>query len=263
MNIRNRDYKSAKKSIESIILHKEEYVLICYTCENESDVKFNRTPRITSIIVRRLDNKQATSFSISQELELLQTSKACKENLDNAEKNMLSNFYFYAEHECAEKKWLHWRMNDSIYGFSALEIRYKILGGNPYNIPSNNRIDICALFKKRYGEKFVKNEKWRIKYLAEKNKIETAGFLGINDEAKAFREKDYKKLLDSPARKTSIFIIFLELSSQNKFETDSSWREIHGFSIQGIYDYLKEKWWFNFAVFILGIALGGLLSLIF
>lgn len=154
-------------------------------------------------------------------------------------------------------------MNDTTYGFSALEIRFKILGGNPYIIPTKNRIDICALLKKRYGEKFVKNDQWRVKYLAEKNKIETGGFLGIDDEAKAFREKNYKILLDSPARKTSIFIIFLELSSQGKLETDSSWKEIHGSSLQGLYDYLKEKWWFNFIIFILGIVLGGLISLLF
>lgn len=38
-------------------------------------------------------------------------------------------------------------MNDSTYGFSALENRFKILGGIPYIIPLQNKIDICALFK--------------------------------------------------------------------------------------------------------------------
>lgn len=103
MNIRNREYKLAKKTIESIALTKEEYLIICYTCENESSVKFNHTPRITSIIVRRLDNRQAISFSISQELEIMKVSRAQKEDLDKAEKIMLSNFFSYAEHECAEK----------------------------------------------------------------------------------------------------------------------------------------------------------------
>lgn len=103
MNIRNKDYKSAKNIIENIILNKEKYVLVYYTCENTSDAKFNYTPRITSIVIRRLDNKQAVSFSVSQELELMRTPKICKETLNSAEKNMLSNFYFYAEHEYAEK----------------------------------------------------------------------------------------------------------------------------------------------------------------
>ncbi len=259
MNIRRIELKQAKEQIEEIVLHKEKYVIVCYTCENESEKKFNKTPRITCINVRRLDSKQAVSFSISQELEFLNYSKITNENFDKAEKSMLEKFYFYASHQCADKKWLHWRMYDAEYGFAALENRCKMLGGVPHIISDQDKIDICGLFKKRYGERFVK-EKWRIKYLAEKNHIETAGFLGINEEAKAFKQKDYVRLMESPTRKTSIFLIFLDLAAQGKLKTDSSWSEIHGLTVQGLYDFLKEKWWFNLIVFVFGIALGGLIS---
>ncbi len=257
MTPQHRNYKASRKKIEDICEHKENYVLIWYSVENVNEMR-----RITSIVIQSLSGQIrtfSTNFEAGFRREEFTNTTA---NYDKCEKQMLKDFYEYAEKQCTDKIWLHWRMKLAEYGFTALENRYKYLGGKPFVISDNNKIDICELFKCRYGGNFVNknNDRWRIKYLAEKNSIETAGFLGHIEEEHELKKKQYERVLISLSRKTNIVTQFLDLSYKSKLKTDSKWQEIYGITPQGIYDACKETWWFNLLIFVLGIIIGFLIK---
>jgi len=254
-------YKSAKKEIESINEHKEKYVIILYAIGNVGNAN-----RIISIVVQNLGG-EPHSFSIDDEMKSVKNKfVATTENFDSCEKKLLKRFYDFAQKQCNDKIWLHWRMKLANYSFSALENRYIVLGGtNPFTISDRNKIDICETFKKRYGENFVDKSKhnqssWRITYIAQLNNIETAGFLEYTDEIGMLNNNQYDAILTSLSRKISIVTQMLDLSYKNKLKTDSKWKDIYGISIQGIYEVWKDKWWFNLILFALGIFLGLILK---
>lgn len=251
-------YREARDTIKKINEHKERYVIIWYARGVIDGVQ-----RIISIGVLPLSG-QPRVFSIHTEIcPMKQRFTGTVADYDECEKKMLESFYAIVQGQYREKIWLHWRMALFNYGFySGLEDRCKLLGGNTAVISENNMIDVCDLFKKRYGVNFVnKNTKesknsWRIKYLSEKNSIETAGFLEYDEEQGMLDKGQYDSILTSLSRKTNILKQFLDLSYKGVLKTDSSWKEIYGFSLQGIYEACKEKWWFNLLSFVLGIILG-------
>jgi hypothetical protein len=254
MTPQHKYYKHARSLIEQINEHKKEYVVIWYSRENI---------RITAIVVQDLDSGQTHTFSIDFGTNLHgEKAIITSSEYDNYEKQILKNFYGYVKTMGSGKTWLHWRMRLANYGFSALANRYKSLNGRPVDIQDDKTLDICDLFKKRYGENFVNknNDSWRIQYLANKNHIETAGYLEYPNEEEAYKNSQYDKILTSLSRKTSILIQFLDLSHKNKLKTDSKWQEIHGTTPQGMYDACKEKWWFNLIVFLLGLIIGKLIQ---
>ena len=255
----NKNYKKARKEIAEINENKNSYIVIWYAV---ADIEQAR--RVIAIVVQNL-NGQARSFSIFDQIGLLKDKfTGTIADYDKCEKNMLGEYFQYVRGRVENTKtfWLHWRMKLAHYGFSALENRFKVLGGKPIVISENSKIDVCELFKERYGENFVnKNRRvdrssWRVQYLAKKNSIETAGFLEYADEQEAIKEKQYDKILTSLSRKTSIVTQFLDLSYKNKLKTDAKWTEIHGYSIQGLYEMYKGKWWFNLIIFGIGIIIG-------
>ena len=218
----NKNYKEARKIIAKINENKSSYIIIWYAIADIDHIK-----RVISIIVQNLSG-QTRSFSIFDQIGLLGDKfTGTISDYNKCEKNMLKEYFQYVNWHIENTIWLHWRMKLANYGFSALENRYKVLGGNPIVISDNNKIDICDLFKYRYGENFVNRNKridkssWRIKYLAEKNSIETAGFLEYTEEILAIKEKQYDKILTSLSRKTSIITQFLDLSYKNKLKTDA------------------------------------------
>lgn len=253
-----RYYREAKDIIKEINEHKEKYVIIWY-----ARGKINGVQRIIGIGVNPLSG-QPHYYSIQSEINSIRNSfSGTKDEYDKCEKKMLQRFYDLVRGPYREKIWLHWRMVLYNYSFyTGLEDRYKSLAGRPTSISENNIIDVCDLFRKRYGETFVdKNKKvdgtsWRIKYLAELNSIETAGFLEFLDEEKALNDGQEDLILTSLSRKTRILKQFIDLSYKGTLKTDSNWKFIYGLSIQGLYEACRDQWWFNLVVFLLGLIIG-------
>jgi hypothetical protein len=105
--------------------------IIHYSCESFYDRPEGRSPRITSIAVRKLDTGQTLSFSIHQMAEERHIPFAEIElHYDGLERGMLDRFY---AHIGAHRgmKYVHWNMRDINYGFPAIEHRYRVLGGEP------------------------------------------------------------------------------------------------------------------------------------
>ena len=173
----SRIYKRQRQAIEELqelSNHPEQVSVIHYSCESFFDRPDGTSPRITSIAVRNLKTAQTQSFSIHKYSELRGLSvDKLDGHYNELEQEMLENFFNLAE-ERKEYKWLHWNMRDENYGFHALELRYKILGGTPYVIQDSNKFDLSRILIGIYGKAYIGHP--RLENLMNKNKISPPKF---------------------------------------------------------------------------------------
>ena len=124
----------AKKQLSEAIADAHHIVAIHYSCESFYDRPDGTSPRITSIAVRNLATGQTSSFSIHQIAERCHVLNEIEDHYNDLEKEMLTDFYDYVRGHIGYK-WLHWNMRDVNYGFPAIAHRYKVLGGDPVEVP--------------------------------------------------------------------------------------------------------------------------------
>ena len=250
-------HKKAIKIFHDITTNPRNYLIIHYSCESFVDKEDGRTPRITTIAIRYFESSQTKSFSIHEVAEQNRIAiNEIEENYDSLEAKMLEQYFdFVQRHE--QYTWIHWNMRDSNYGFYAIENRFKVLGGQPVIISDNKKIDMARLLVDCFGRGYIGNP--RMEKLVEKNHMTKLNFLTGTEEAEAFENKQYIRLRNSTLRKVDLFYSILVAVSEGKLKTNATWKEMYGISIQGVYEALKERWWFNFIVFILGLLLGSLI----
>lgn len=251
-------HKKAKKIIEELVDKPEHVLVIHYSCESFYDIKEGRTPRITSIAVRYLKSAQTKSFSIHKAAELQKISFAEIENHYDALERQTLNEYFQFLREHKDYKWVHWNMRDINYGFEAVENRFRILGGEPFHLSDENRIDIARVLIDKYGAQYAGHP--RLGKLIEKNDISSKQFLSGDDEAKAFENKEYVKLHQSTLRKVDVIETILKRAAEGELKTNSTLREIYGLTPQGIFELIKDHWLWSLIVSIIMLIIGWLIS---
>jgi hypothetical protein len=153
---------------------------------------------------------------------------------------------------------IHWNMRDSNYGFFAIENRFSVLGGAPISILDGKKIDLSRLLVNCYGRNYIGHP--RLEKLIDKNRMTKKDFLNGAEEAEAFENKRYIKLRSSTLRKIDLFSSIIHAAANDTLETNSTFKGKYGISLQGIYEALKEKWWFKLIIFFVGIALGAIIS---
>jgi hypothetical protein len=234
----------------------ENVVVIHYSCQSFYDRPDGASPRITSIAVRNLGTGQTTSFSIHQMAERDKKLKLDQINAyyDELEKKMLKEFYEYAEQHQSHI-WLHWNMRDINYGFPALEHRFKVLGGKPFEIHESRRCDLARVLVGLYGVGYIGHP--RLARLVEKNKISDRDFLTGEDEAQAFEKGEYVKLHQSTLRKVDILANICSRTADGTLKTNARFHEIYG----GYFAYAKERLAAHWIVALLGIA-GAIASIV-
>ena len=173
------------------------------------------------------------------------------QHYDRLERIMLDEFYEYVRSH-ATYKWLHWNMRDINYGFQALAHRYRVLEGNPVEIPEANLVDLARLIAAIYSVGYIGHP--RLQRLVGKNNITTKDFLSGADEAQAFTEKEYVKLHLSTLRKVDILASIAERADNGSLKTNATWKDIYGSYPEAIGDFLKEHWVISIIVFISAIA---------
>jgi hypothetical protein len=238
----------AKRLLSDAMADAGHVVVIHYSCESFYDRPDGTSPRITSIAVRNLATGQTSSFSIHQVAERCHVLDQIEGHYNDLEKEMLDDFYSYV-HGHGGYKWLHWNMRDVNYGFPAIAHRYKVLGGNPIEIPETFLIDLNRLLIAIYGIGYIGHP--RLTELVEKNKISNKDFLTGADEAKAFENKEYVKLHFSTLRKVDILANIAERTDRGDLKTNSTWRDYWGLFPQIVGDWFKENW---VASLLLGIS---------
>lgn len=253
--MRFKKVRNAKKKFNEIYNKKEYCVCIHYSCEGFLE-NIDKSARISSIAVKFLQTGQTESFSIGKMAELNKISSDIENNYDFLEKEMLFNFFKFAR-EHKDFKWIHWNMRDIKFGFQALENRLKILDGkdkNIYIIKDSNKYDLSRLLIDYYSEKYISHP--RLLNIIKKNKMSTMDFLEGEDEAKAFKDKNYIKLHCSTLRKVDIFSSIIDRVNENTFKTNANIFNRYGVSFQSIFEAKKDNWFFAVIFFIIITIIG-------
>jgi hypothetical protein len=227
-------HRKAQATLDDLFASKDKVVVVHYSCESFYDLPDGRSPRITSIAVRNLSSSQTESFSIHQmaELRRIPMTQADIELLYNElEKEMLDAFYAYLrQHQ--QQTFVHWSMRGKNYGFQAIEHRYKVLGGEPFVLPDDRKVDLSRLLIELYGVGYIGHP--RLESLLQKNNIKPLDFMTGKQEADAFVEGKYVALHRSTLRKVDVFCDIAGRAYDGRLKTLSSWKEAHGFSWEAI-----------------------------
>lgn len=255
-------HNDARKIFKEIDTNPQNYLIIHYSCESFYDIKDGRTPRITSIAVYNYATAQTDSFSIHKMAEKSHVGIDDIENhYDELEKEMLDEFFEYAKgHQTSF--WIHWNMRDMNYGFKAIEHRYSVLGGDPYKIPDEKKIDLARQLINCYGVGYAGHP--RMEKLLDQNGIKAKDYLNGQQEADAFANREYVKLHMSTLRKVDVFANILTRSINSTLKVNSKWTEIYGVSVQGVLNFCKDTWWIQIiwtvVLLVLGALIGELIS---
>ncbi|MEI6949621.1 hypothetical protein V9K67_20710 [Paraflavisolibacter sp. H34] len=247
------------EQIKEILKDKNKSVVIHYSCESFV-TSHGRTPRVTSICMRYLGTAQTKSFSIHLQAQFGKKdfNNLSDSDYDEIERKMLDEFYQFARQH-RDFKWVHWNMRDSNYGFEAISNRYRILGGEAFEIDEDRRYDLPRILSKIYTHNYEKNRPdGRLLNLANRNNITTVDALRGEEESLAFDNKEYLKLHKSTLRKVDIIDSFIVRADNGELKVNVKKKHIYGFTIPGIFEIVKNNWillliW-SLIVYILGAA---------
>lgn len=253
--------KNAISILNEIDKNRAISYIIHYSCGSFTESETGYSPRITSIAIYNLESGQTTSFSIHQVAEIKSIAfENIEVNYDSLEKEMLQNYFdFLNSHQTC--KWIHWNMRNSNYGFKAIEHRFKVLGGVPVYLDDTNKIDLAKLFNEIYGDKYISHPK--MENIIRKNEISMKDFMTGEEEARAFKNKEFVKLHQSTLRKVYAFSFLYDLALNKKLKSNSKWIDQYGFSLQGIYDYCTTNVFIVLIWNIIMLFLGGFIGSLF
>ncbi len=231
--------------LKEILKDKNKSIIIHYSCESFITTH-GRTPRVTSICMRYIGNAQTKSFSIhlQAQFEKKDFNNLTDADYDELEKKMLDDFNeFVKKHKDFDFRWIHWNMRDASYGFDAIANRYRILGGDAFEIDAARRYDFPRILGKIYTYEYEKNEPdGRLLNLANRNNISTNDALKGVDESAAFENKEYLKLHKSTLTKVDIIDSIINRVAKEELKTNATKKHIYGFTIPGIMEIVKNNW---------------------
>lgn len=241
--------KAAREGLARLFVHPSSVFVIHYACESFDEANGYASPRITAIALRNLGTGDTTSFSIHAEVELSRRRHHDVAGLDVMEAAMLARFYdFVARNPYAT--FLHWNMRDEKFGFAAIAHRSALLGIQPVSIHDSQKYDLSRGFVEMFGSGYV--EKPYIETLAANNGLSTSSFLSGRDEAQAFTQGQYYKVLQSVLCKVAIIAECAQLASDRTLVTDAGWWTLNGGQMREAY----EMFWRNPVRAISGLVLG-------
>ncbi len=235
-----RKQKNSRAIVDRLFEDASNVWVTHYSCESFYDRTDGRSPRITSIAVRKLDSGQTVSFSIHQiaELDGIDLS-GITEHYDALERKMLDGFFAHVGSHRG-MKYLHWNMRDINYGFAAIEHRYRVLGGEPpFIIPDENKFDLARLLIDIYGVGYTGHP--RLTTLLEKNKIQPRDFLNGASEAEAFEQGNYVGLHQSTLRKVDMIANIAGRARDRSLKTNTTWWEMHGGRVRTFINFAAES----------------------
>jgi hypothetical protein len=139
------------------------------------------------------------------------------ERYNEIEGELLKRFYAFAR-DRRERNWIHWNMRNIVYGFEHLEHRYRtITGEEPPSIPVEVRVNLNDALKVRYGSDYAADP--RMKTLMLLNGLLPQGFLTGEEEAEAFKNREFVRLNSSTICKVNFFHHVIENALRGKLRT--------------------------------------------
>ena len=230
--------KEGWKTLDRIFADAANVWTIHYSCESFYDRPEGRSPRITSIAIRKLDSAQTDSFSIHQVAERQSVPfDEISQRYDELERQMLNEFFDHISHHRG-MNYLHWNMRDINFGFAAIEHRYRVLGGEPFVIDDNNKFDLARLLIDIYGVGYIAHP--RLQSLMEKNSIQGPHFLSGAQEAEAFENRNFVGLHQSTLRKVDVLTNLACRAHDRILRVNTTWWEMHGGRIRLVLNWFIE-----------------------
>ena len=254
---RYSDYKKARKIFQAIEENPERYLIIHYSCESFYNLG-GRSPKVASISIRQLNNAQTNNFSIHQYAEILNLP-ITEETYKEIETQLLKDFYEFMDKK-SDKFWVHWNMRDTVFGFHALEHRFRVLGGIPKIIDDEKKVDLAYLFKLQFGGGYIGNP--HIEKLIERNDLKPKRFLSGKDEADAFDNARYNELSMSTSSKVNLFSSFITLAIDEKLQTDIPTWKVRGTNLLGLWSTLQSTVIGQIVIWIINLVIGGIVGAI-
>lgn len=261
---RVRERSKCRKRLNEIYDKAINAYLIHYSCESfyapDGRSPLANSTRVTCIAVRNLKSGQTKSWSIHKSAELcgqLETlTEMIKENaplatqsqrLDEAkiasiakisvmlnplEFDMLKGYFSFLENH-TDSIFVHWNMRDDNYGFSALEHRFRVLGGIPVILQDNKKFDLAreliTLFGLRYApHTSPRGRRGRMMSIIELNKISDTNALEGAEEAAAFVNGEFIKLQQSTLRKVDVLANIFDRTHDKRLKTCASFMDKYG-----------------------------------
>lgn len=241
----------ARASIDRLFAEAANVWVIHYSCESFYERPEGRSPRVTSIALRRLDTAQTASFSIHQVAE---REGICfneiEQRYDDLEKRMLDDFFGYiGSHK--GMKYLHWNMRDINYGFAAIEHRYRVLQGEPFIVDDINKFDLARLLIDIYGVGYIGHP--RLEKLIAKNNIQPMDFLSGSEEAAAFDNREFVRLHQSTLRKVDVIANIAQRAHDRRLKCNATWWEMQGGRVGSVLNWVVEHKLITFAASLASI----------
>lgn len=260
MSVLNRSTERNKglEELKYILKVRSKVLIVHYSCESFLNLR-NRVPRITSVAVHNIDSGQTVSFSIylTAQIKGLSVDKLSESRQNKLEKETLNDFYkFVRKHK--DYKWVHWKMRDQVYGFEAINSRYRILGGRPASIANDKKYDLPSILEQIYTSKYeARSEEGKLLALAKRNDIPIGHAIPGYQEAKAYTDGSHQLLWMSSQQKVKIISELLLLASSDKLRVNANWFNVYGFSLK----LLKKTSVWSLVILVLSYISEGLLSI--
>lgn len=240
---RIKDRSSSRHLVERLFQDAHRVFVVHYSCESFYENATGASLRVTSIAIRNLKSAQTRSWSLHAMAELMGMLDVMQPNLNQIERRMLDGYFeFLRTH--ADCQFLHWNMRDNNYGFYAIEHRYRVLGGTPYELQDANKHDLARIMVALYGRQYAPHEdstgrKGRIMSLAELNRVSGEDALTGQQEAAAYVAGDFLAMHRSTLRKLDMFANFFDRTHQKTLKTNSTWMDRVGVHPVAIVEWAK------------------------
>jgi hypothetical protein len=233
---RVRERKKSRQQIEDLYSDSMNVYIVHYSCESFYENSTGGSTRVTSIAIRNLKTAQTKSWSIHKAAELEGCLDSIPENFPRLERMMLDGYFDFlrAYSNC---HFIHWNMRDENYGFYALEHRYRVLGGTPFELQDNRKVDLARELVTLYGRQYAPH-------------TSASGRKG-----RIFSIVEYLKLHQSTLRKLDIFSNIFERTHDKTLKTTASWMDVYGISPTYLIEQIKNHW------LVMAFILGGAITL--
>lgn len=261
---RVRERANCRKRLNEIYDESINAYLIHYSCESfyapDGQSPLANSTRVTSIAVRNLKSGQTKTWSIHKSAELCgqlaslttmvkanaplasqpqendvpqaDSTVQISQILNPLEFDMLKGYFSFLENH-TDSTFVHWNMRDDNYGFSALEHRFRVLGGVPVILQDNKKFDLARELITLYGKRYAPHtsqsgRKGRLMSVIELNKISDTDALQGAEEAASFVNGEFIKLQQSTLRKVDVLANVFDRAHDKSLKTRASFMDMYG-----------------------------------
>ncbi|CFW98685.1 conserved protein of unknown function [Candidatus Filomicrobium marinum] len=213
--------RAARDKLAGLFAHPSSVFIIHYACQSFDAEEALGSPCVTAIAARHLESGETSVFSIHIEAELRRLGPIqVLSRIEELECAMLAKFFdFLATNRMM--RFVHWNMRDAMYGFAAVEHRYRVLGREPFCLPESQKLDLARLLIDMYGSAYV--ERPYLEGLAIRNDLALQGFLSGPIEAEAFERGNYALVQRSVLAKVRLQFDILHLAHDRTLKTRANW----------------------------------------